>query len=82
MMISLGWDTGSTYLDLVDKVDKPQFGRVVRRKNLHCQSLGDDGNNSWKITVVTAEDVLVVRFYQIRQETVNKRSFVHILRDR
>ena len=70
------------YLDLVDKVDHSQFGRVVWRQDLYCQSLCDDGDDSGEITVVTAKDVLVVRFNQVCQKAVNKRSLVHILSDR
>ena len=34
------------YLHLVDEVDKSLFGHVVRSKNLHSKSLGDDRNDS------------------------------------
>ena len=69
------------YLHLVDEVDKPLFGHVVRSKNLHSQGLGDDSNDSGEITVVTAKDVLVVGFYQVRQKAVHKRSLIHVLCD-
>ena len=47
-VISGQWQSGLLvyYLHLVDEVDKSLFSHVVRSKNLHSQSLGDDRNDS------------------------------------
>merc|ERR1719245_536611 len=77
-----GFKHGTISLNLLDQVDQPLPGDILRGQDLSGEGLGYDGYHPRQVGVVAAQHVLVVRLNQIRQKAVDVGRLVHILGNR